>query len=217
MGVARSVFAVRYGVLLMTAAVHGWLLYLLWQHQPQVTEREKSERRSTVWLLTLNPPLAPPTPPKRDATSSSAPATVEIPVRKPEPKSEPVVTTAPKQETEQATVPPTDWHEQAAISAKDLAAKLDAKPSHRALDGSNTAETAKPKKRAEFEWRPNLQRFGFTPEGLPYIRLGELCVYVMFIVGCAFGAAPPPNGEMFDGMRDPNVERGSVPSANELP
>lgn len=215
MGVARSVFAVRYGALLITAAVHGWLLYLLWQHQPQVTEREKSERRSTVWLLTLNPPLAPPTPPKRDATSSTR-ATTESSVTKLEPEPEPAVTAAPEQETEQATAP-IDWHEQAGISAKDLAAKLDAKPSHRALDDSNTAETAKPKKRAEFEWRPDMQRFGFTPEGLPYIRLGERCVYVMFIVGCAFGAAPPPNGELFDDMGDPNVERGSVPNANELP
>lgn len=216
MGVARSVFAVRYGALLITAAVHGWLLYLLWQHQPQVTEREKSERRSTVWLLPLNPPLAPPTLPKRDATSSSARATVELPVTKLEPEPEPAVTTTPKQEAEQATAP-IDWHAQAGISAKDLAAKLDAKPSRRALDGSDATEAAKPKKRAEFEWRPNMQRFGFTPEGLPYIQLGERCVYVMFIVGCAFGAEPAPNGELFEDMHDPNVERGSVPSPEELP
>lgn len=215
MEVARSVFAIRYGALLITAAVHGWLLYLLWQHQPQVTEREKSERWSTVWLLTLNPPLAPPTPPKRDATSSTR-ATTESSVTKLEPEPEPAVTTAPEQETEQATAP-IDWHEQAGISAKDLAAKLDAKPSHRALDGSDATEAAKPKKRAEFEWRPNMQRFGLTPEGVPYIQLSERCVYVMFFVACGFGAESAPNGELFEDMDDPNVERGAVPSVGELP
>lgn len=210
MGVARSVFADRYGALLITAAVHGWLLYLLWQHQPQVAEREKSERRSTVWLLPLNPTL-----PKRDATSSSARATVELPVTKLEP--EPAVTTTPKQESEQATASPIDWHDQATILAKDLAAKLDAKPSHRALDGSDATEAAKPKKRAEFEWRSNIQRFGLTSEGVPYIRLSERCIYVMFIIACGFGGAPPPNGELFDDMSNPNLERGSVPNGSELP
>ena len=51
-------------------------------------------------------------------------------------------------------------------------------------------------------WEPEEKRFGM--EGaLPYVRLGR-CVVGLGFWGCAVGKPPPPNGHVFDRMRDPD-------------
>jgi len=45
---------------------------------------------------------------------------------------------------------------------------------------------------------------------LPYVRLGEQCVLGLGFFGCAFGRAPPES-HLFDGLKDPDRPRSSVP------
>lgn len=108
-----------------------------------------------------------------------------------------------------------DWSAAAANAAKDAAARLDAKPQQRALDGSDKKETAKPKAPNEFGWSKT-KRLGFTPEGLPYVWLNRRCILTI-LVACGLGKLPPPNRDLFEHMNDPDETTGSVPEVKEKP
>ena len=57
-------------------------------------------------------------------------------------------------------------------------------------------------------WEPEEKRFGLAGP-LPYVRLGH-CVVGLGFWGCTVGKPPPPNGKLFDGMRDPD-RPGALP------
>lgn len=65
----------------------------------------------------------------------------------------------------------------------------------------------------QFEWNPEPPRVGFSG-GLPYVRIGERCAIGLGFFGCGFGEPPPANGDLFEGMDDPERDRSSVPSPN---
>lgn len=208
----------RYLAWLLTAALHGWLLYCLLHYRPLVPQRTKSEQWSVLWLLTTPPSEQPQAPQavvtdrnqsaiKRPRSSSSSPASPKV-----APEANTAITIQPQERADQASKPTIDWDAAATDSTKELAGKLDAKPSQRALDGSDKKESAKPKKQSEFDWRPETKRFGVTEHGLPYIRLNRRCVYLPpYILGCGLGKLPPPNRDLFKGMDDPDEVRDSVP------
>lgn len=211
----------RQVVWLITAALHGWLLYLLLHSRPFILQREHPEQWTTLLLLPapelktpespqpLRPSRSQSTAPRANAaSSSSAHANVSS-------KPSNAITIQPQEQSAETSKPAIDWDAAAAISSKDLAAQLNATPQQRALDGSDKKESAKPKKQSEFEWSKT-KRFGLTPAGLPYVRLNRRCVWSI-LVGCAIGKLSPPNRDLFKGMNDPDEVKDSVPDSKEQP
>ena len=58
-------------------------------------------------------------------------------------------------------------------------------------------------------------RAGFV-NGLPYIRLSKRCLLVVGFIGCALGPMPEANGHLFDGLKDPDRDRNSVPDLRDI-
>jgi hypothetical protein len=61
-----------------------------------------------------------------------------------------------------------------------------------------------------FEWNPepNVINFG---GGIPYVRVGKMCVVGLGFFACGLGTPPPANGHLLDEMKSPNRSRESVP------
>ena len=109
-------------------------------------------------------------------------------------------------------VEPPDWDRDAHSVADSVVSDL-ARREHRKCDDSDKPGSWLPKCKRHtpaFGWSDQ-HRAGFTSEGLPYVRLGKRCVVVMGLLGCALGALPEANGHLFDGLKDPDRDRSSVP------
>jgi hypothetical protein len=213
----------RYVPLLITTGLHVVLLYWLLQYRPALPKQPEAEQWSV--LLLLPSPIAPPKaePEKAPAVSGHSTRAVSAASSSSQPSNaethEPskAITVAPEESVEQEPKPTIDWSAEAKKSAKDAAARVDAKPQQRVLDGSDKKETAKPKKNSEFEWRPETKRFGLTQQGLPYIRLNRRCVLLppLPLFGCGLGKLAPPNRELFEGMDDSDASKAAAPDAGE--
>jgi hypothetical protein len=110
--------------------------------------------------------------------------------------------------------PPPDWDRDAHRAADAVVSDL-ARREHRKCDDSDKPGSWLPKCKKHapaFGWSDQ-HRAGFTSEGLPYVRLGKRCVVVMGLLGCALGALPEANGQLFDGLKDPDRDRSSVPDS----
>jgi hypothetical protein len=69
-----------------------------------------------------------------------------------------------------------------------------------------------PKTKQGFEWHPEPKTVEFSGL-LPYVRVGNRCVVGLGFFGCAIGQIPAANGQLFNGMSDPNRAKSSVPDA----
>lgn len=64
-----------------------------------------------------------------------------------------------------------------------------------------------------FGWDPSPNRVGIAG-GLPYVELGKRCALGFGFFGCGVGKLPAANGDVFDGMDNPDRDRSSVPDVN---
>jgi hypothetical protein len=108
--------------------------------------------------------------------------------------------------TNSATAPYVNWSEEARRAAAAAAENVPI-PDRSKCDSTGLSDPALPncKPSAQFKWAP--PKAGFSG-GLPYINLGDRCVIGLGFFGCALGK-PPANGDLFDGMDDPERDRGS--------
>jgi hypothetical protein len=109
-------------------------------------------------------------------------------------------------------MPLPEWDRDAHSAADAVVADL-ARREHRKCDDSAKPGSWLPKCKKHapaFGWSDE-HRAGFTSEGLPYVRLGKRCVVVAGLLGCTLGSLPAANGHLFDGLKDPDRDRSSVP------
>jgi hypothetical protein len=113
-------------------------------------------------------------------------------------------------------LPPVDWERDARSAADTIVADM-ARREHRWCNDSDKPGSWLPKCKRHppaFGWSDN-HRAGFT-NGLPYIRLGRRCMLVAGFLGCALGALPEANGHLFDGLKDPDRDRSSIPDVRDI-
>jgi hypothetical protein len=129
-----------------------------------------------------------------------------------EPSAPEETSTAPAPSNAAATI---DWTAQATEAAAAVVDKA-IREETRKCDPSGSPQSFLPPchpKTKKFEWNPEPGRVGFSG-GLPYVRVGEHCAIGLGFFACGFGAKPPANGDLFEGMDDPERDRSSVPSSD---
>lgn len=205
--------AQRYALpILATLAIHVALLMLLQPHEPSSRRFSQSEQRS---VLLLRPTLRSAPTIERQSSSPLEIKPRQKDVTQPPPSRSTAITfPAPIEAETLAQAPDIDWHNESERSAKSVVSEAHAPPKQRSLDSRPAgAEAGSNEKPVDFDWSLSSKPYGLTPDGLPYIHLGERCVYVlpMPIIACGFGAKPPPNRNLFERMGDPNLPDSSVP------
>jgi hypothetical protein len=100
-----------------------------------------------------------------------------------------------------------DWRGEAERAARH---SIDANASPQRRGFEEKAPQPRAPKPKPFNWDPAPGRFGIAG-GLPYMELGKRCVIGLGFFGCAIGELPPADGTLFDGMKDGDRERSSVP------
>jgi hypothetical protein len=65
----------------------------------------------------------------------------------------------------------------------------------------------------EFPWNTE-GRVGIAAGFIPYVHIGQRCVVGLGFFGCNLSKLPEANGQLFDGMQDPNRWRSSVPDVD---
>lgn len=199
-------FGRRFTALVLVVALHFLFLLMLWIRQP-IPHRVANDERSSILFFVERPrPAVIPAPSVQSRRSQATPTIVAEP-------------SAP----EQTSIAPTpsnppdaiDWSAQAAEAATAVVDKA-IREETRKCDPADSPNSFLPpcKHRTKpFEWNPEPRRAGFSG-GLPYVRIGERCVVGLGFFGCGFGDPPPANGDLFEGMDDPERDRSSVPSPN---
>ena len=197
----------RYVVTAAILGLHALLIGLLIAatmrlHRPRVADEEP------LIVQYFEPPARAPVP------SPQAPAQ---PHREPEwpDRSAPVLPEAPASITPEP-LPPVDWDRDARSAADTIVADM-ARREHRWCDDSGKPGSWRPKCKKHppaFGWSDQ-HRAGFT-NGLPYIRLSKRCMVVAGFLGCALGTLPEANGHLFDGLKDPDRDRSSVPDLRDI-
>lgn len=194
------------------AALHFLFIWMLWVREPD-TRRAAHDNPSSV-LFFIDVPPAPP----RTVPTIRVPRVRQISPLIVEPVSvepgTPEETSAPAAPSNSS--PTIDWTAQATESATAAVDKA-IRDETRKCDPEDRPKSflppCHPKKSKPFEWNPDASRVGFA-NGLPFVRVGERCVIGLGFFGCGFGEAPPANGDLFEGMDDPERERSSVPSSD---
>jgi hypothetical protein len=102
-----------------------------------------------------------------------------------------------------------DWRLEAERSAHSVVKENATRREKRIGEHPPSPFREKPKPK-EFDWHPEPERAGFAGF-IPYVRIGQRCVVGLGFFGCALGKKPEANGHLFDGMKDPNRVRSSVP------
>lgn len=200
----------RFVASVVVAALHFLFLWMLWIREP-VTRRVAHNDQSSV-LFFIDAPR-----PGTMTRTTTAP-----PVQAPRAQPAPTVIAAPSTSEETSAAPepsnpstPIDWTAQATDAAAAVVDKA-IRDETRKCDPEDRPKSFLPPchhKTKQFEWNPNASRVGFSG-GLPFVRVGERCVIALGFFGCGFGDPPPANGDLFEGMDDPERERSSVPSSD---
>jgi hypothetical protein len=103
-----------------------------------------------------------------------------------------------------------DWQAEAERSARDIV-EQSAKRGPRKRIGEHPPSPFREKpKPPEFPWNTE-GRFGLSQGLIPYVHIGQRCVVGLGFFGCNLSKLPEANGHLFDGMKDPNRQRSSVP------
>jgi len=197
-------FRRRFIALVVVVALH-FVLLMLWVLEP-IYIRVVDDAPSSA-LIFIESPRAPttPLPAVRPSTTPAAPIVVAEPSAPGQTSVAPSTAASPP-----ATI---DWTAQAAEAAAAVVDKAISAET-RKCDPSESPDSFLPPcnpRTKKFEWNPESRRVGFSG-GLPFVRIGERCVVGLGFFGCGFGAPPPANGDLFEGMDDPERDRSSVPS-----
>lgn len=179
---------------------------LLWIREPITRGVAHDEPSSVLFFVETPRPavtIAPPTQAPRVRSTRPVIAAPSTPEQ---------TSTAPSSPPAPATI---DWTAQATEAAAAVVDKAISEET-RKCDPSDAPKSFLPPcnpKTKKFEWNPEPGRFGFSG-GLPFVRVGERCAIGLGFFGCGFGAKPPANGDLFEGMDDPERDRSSVPSSD---
>lgn len=199
-------FGRRMIVSVAVLALHCLLVLLLLARQP-ITRIFATDDRSSVLFLIETPR------PRETTRPAQAPMTQRTPAVIDEPSPGEQITTEPALPASSA---PIDWSAQAAEAAAAVVDKA-IRQETRKCDPSDSPNSFLPRCNPpshEFEWSPE-PKVGFSG-GLPYVRLGKRCAVGLGFFGCGIGRLPPANGDLFEGMSDPERDRSSVPSSEAL-
>jgi len=197
-------FTQRSVAFVVVVALHLLFLLLLWIREPLTLGVTDEAPSSVLFFVDTPKPTVTTAPPVQ--SSSAQPARIAID----EPSLPEETSTAPEPSTPSATI---DWTAQASAAAAAVVDKAIHEET-RKCDPSDSPKSFLPPchpKTRKFEWAE--PRAGFSG-GLPYVRVGERCVIALGFFGCGFGAKPPANGDLFEGMDDPERDRSSVPSSD---
>lgn len=205
-GMAQQWFSRRFIALVVVLALHCLFLLLLRVREPIVRRVTHSEQSSVLFFVDTPRPRVTTVP---HVPVPSAPATPTVIA---EPAAPEQTSTAPEPSTPTATI---DWTAQATEAAAAVVDKAIGEEK-RKCDPSDAPKSFLPPchpQTKKFKWNPEEPRVGFSG-GLPYVRVGERCAIGLGFFGCGFGDPPPANGDLFDGMDDPERDRSSVPSTD---
>jgi hypothetical protein len=170
--------------------------------------RSREADEEPLYVRYFQPPPRAPTPPPQ---SSVAPRPAP-----PRPDYSTPEGPEPPESITPEPLPPVDWEHDARSAADAIVADM-ARREHRWCDDSGKPGSWLPKCKKHppaFGWSDE-HRAGFT-HGLPYIRLSKRCLVVAGFLGCALGTLPPANGHLFDGLKDPDRDRNSVPDVRDI-
>lgn len=201
-------FSHRFVAFVVVLALHCLFLLILLLREPIQRKVVHTEQSSVLFFVAAPRPRIT-TPPPVQSSTTRAPRAVTV------------ESNAPATETEQTSdpsnAPPTtiDWTAHATEAAAAVVDKAISEET-RTCDPSAAPNSFLPPcnpKTKKFEWNPEPSRVGFSG-GLPYVRVGKRCAIGLGFFGCGFGELPPANGDLFEGMDDPERDRSSVPSPN---
>jgi hypothetical protein len=202
-------FRRRFIALVVVVALHLLVLLLLLVPGPSAPRVARGEQTSVLFFIeTPQPPVT--TVPPIPSRARQARPTVATEASTPEETSSPP--------TPPSSSPTIDWAAQAANAAAAIVDKA-IREETRKCDPSDAPNSFLPPcnpRTKKFEWNPEEPRVGFSG-GLPYVRLGKRCAIGLGFFGCALGDPPPANGDLFEGMDDPERDRSSVPSPHPAP
>lgn len=196
----------RFTALLVVVALHALFLLLLSSREP-LTRRVAHGGPSSVLFF-----VEAPRPAVTIVGSVPSRATQPRPTAVDEPATTAETSVAAPEQNPPATI---DWAAQAAQSAATVVDKA-IREETRKCDPSNQPNSFLPPcnpRTNEFEWKREPPRVGFAG-GLPYVRIGKRCAVGLGFFGCAIGPLPAANGDLFEGMDDPERDRSSVPATH---
>ena len=199
-------FRRRFIALVVVVALHFFPI-MLWVLQPIYIRVVDGDRASVLFFIESPPRRTTPPPPTVQPQATQATPTVIQAPSTPE-----QTLSAPTASSPAATI---DWTAQASEAAAAVVDKA-IREDGRKCDPSDSPNSFLPPcnpRTKKFEWNPEEPRVGFSG-GLPYVRIGERCAVGLGFFGCGFGDPPPANGDLFEGMDDPQRDRSSVPSPN---
>jgi hypothetical protein len=199
-------FGRRLIALVGVLALHFLFLLLLLARGPSAPRIAHGEHSSVLFFIEAPQPRQPTVPPISSRATQARPTVVAEASTPEQTSSSPTPTNSS---------PAIDWAAQAADAAA-VAVDKAIREETRKCDPSDQPHSFLPPcnpRTKKFEWNPEQPRVGFSG-GLPYVRLGKRCAVGLGFFGCGLGDPPPANGELFEGMDDPERERSSVPSSN---
>lgn len=211
---SRVIFGRRRRFFILIAVIGGHVLLLaLFALVASKSHRRTSEdtQTRTVLMLIESPeeqpapqviaPVTPPTPrPIERVPELRSPIN---PAPQPEEKVEP----PPAQERAPGAI---DWRAAGERAAR-AAVEGDSQGSVRKF-GQPRPKPQEQEEVHEFEWNPKPPVVGFVGP-LPFLRLGKRCIIILPFFNCGVGGkTPPPNGQVFEHMDDPDASRSSVPA-----
>jgi hypothetical protein len=192
---------------IVVAALHFLFLWMLWLREPVTRRVAHSDQSSVLFFIDAPRPIATTTPRVQAPSLRPSPTVVAAPIE------------ATPEETSAAPAPSNpssaiDWTAQANEAAAAVVDKAIGEETRKSEPEDRPKSFLPPchrKPPKQFKWQE--PRAGFSG-GLPYVRVGERCVIALGFFGCGFGELPPANGDLFEGMDDPERDRSSVPSSD---
>jgi hypothetical protein len=194
------------GFVVWTVVIGGHVLLLMLVIDSRSTDKRPSAsaRSPSVLLLLRSEPPRPgsiptPAPPRFERQRTIVPP--EIPELGSEPTT--AVDTPP-------TAPRIDWHLEAERVAEEVAPELLEQLKRKCESAEDPVPPECKKRKYTFKWDPEPSTVGM--DGLlPYVLVGKRCAIGLGFFACGIGKLPEPNGDLFEGMRDPDRPRSSVP------
>ena len=199
-------FRRRFIALVAVVALHFLFLLMLLAREPTTHTVAHGEQSSVLFFIETPQPGVTTAPPVQTRVTAAA-ATVVA-----EPNTPEQTSIAPTPTNPSPTIDWTAHAAEAAAAVVDRAIREETRKCDPADSPNSFLPPCNPRTK-EFEWNPEQHRVGFSG-GLPYVRVGERCVVGLGFFGCGFGRLPSANGDLFEGMDDPERDRSSVPSPN---
>jgi hypothetical protein len=194
-------------VLVLVTGCHVLVIVFLWTVKSTLPRNADSTR--TAWLVPI--PVQRPKTVEHFQLQELAQRSIRIPSVSPAEILNDAERALPDLAIEHSQDRPSiDWEREARRSVEALAPQLLEGLIAKCRDVSEPIPPECKPRRYEFKWsrEPGTLEWDGL---LPFVRLGERCVIGLGFFGCGIGPLPEPNGELFDGMQDPDRPRSSVP------